>query len=94
MVTLVEKVRNTIKCEEYRPINTLRTCEKNIEKIVNNQLEEYFQKPSLLSKDQSDFSNRYSWKTAINYVINRWNFIGNDCKVLAILWISKELSKQ
>ena len=34
MVIPVEKIRNTIKCEEYRPINILRTCEKIIEKIV------------------------------------------------------------
>ena len=49
--TAVEKIRNTIKCEEYRPINTLRTAEK----IVENQLEEYFEKHSLLSKCQSGF---------------------------------------
>ena len=47
MVTSVEKIKNTLKCEEYRPINTLRICE--------NQLEEYFEKHSLLSKYQSDF---------------------------------------
>ena len=46
MVTPVEKIKNTIKCEEYRPINILRTCEK----IVKNQLEEYFEKYNLLSK--------------------------------------------
>ena len=39
MVTPVEKIRNTIKGEEYRPINTLRKCEKIIEKIVKDQLE-------------------------------------------------------
>ena len=39
MVTPVEKIRNTIKGEEYLPINTLRKCEKIIEKIVKDQLE-------------------------------------------------------
>ena len=38
-VTPVGKVRNTSKCEEYRSINTLRTCEKIIENIFKNQLE-------------------------------------------------------
>ena len=85
MITPVEKVRNTIKCEEYRPKNTLRTCEKIIEKIVKDQLEEYFEKHSLLSKYQSGFRKRFSYETAINYVINRWNFF---------FWISKGLSKQ
>ena len=39
---VVEKIRNTIKCEEYCLINTLRTCEKIIEKIVKNQLKKIF----------------------------------------------------
>ena len=85
MVTPVENIINTIKCEQYRPINTLRTCEKIIEKIVKDQLEEYFEKHSLLSKYQSGFRMRYSGQTPINYVINRWKFIGNDRKVRAVL---------
>ena len=71
MVTPVEKIRNTIKCGKYHPINTLRTCEKIIEKIVKDQLKEYFEKHSLLSKYESGFRKRYSCETAINYVINR-----------------------
>ena len=84
MVTPVEKIRNTIKCKEYRPINTLRTCEKIIEQIVKNQLEEYFEKHSLPSKYQSGFRKSYSCETAINYAINRCTFIGNDRKVQVI----------
>ena len=44
MITPVENIRNTIKCEEYRPINTLRVWEKISEQIVKNLLEEYFEK--------------------------------------------------
>ena len=54
MVTPIVKIRNTIKCEQYHPINTLRTCEKIIEKIVKHQFEEYFEKYNLLLKYQSD----------------------------------------
>ena len=36
MITTLQ-IRNTIK---YRPINTIRACEKIIEKIVKSQLEE------------------------------------------------------
>ena len=75
MVTPVEKIKNTIKCEEYRPINTLRTCEKIIERIVKDQLEGYFEKHSLLSKYQSGFRKGYSCETAINLVVNGWKFI-------------------
>ena len=84
MVTPVEKIGNTIKCEEYRPKNTLRTCEKIFENIVKDQLEEYSEKHSLLSKYQSGFRKKYSCETGINHVINRWKFIGNNRKVLAI----------
>ena len=63
MVTHIEKIRNTIKCEKYRPINTLSTREKIIEKIVNDQFEEYFEKHSLLSKYQPGFRKRYSCET-------------------------------
>ena len=59
LVTPVEMIRNSIKCEEYWPINNLRTCEKIIEKIVKDRLEEYFEKHSLLSKSQSSFRKRY-----------------------------------
>ena len=69
MVTTVENIRNTNKCEEYCPINTFKTCEK----IVTNQLEEYFEKHTLLSKYQSGFRKEYSCETAINYVINYGN---------------------
>ena len=62
----------------------LRTCKKIIEKIVMGQLEEYFEKHDLLSKYHLGFRKRYSYETVINYVINRWKFIGNDRKVLAI----------
>ena len=64
VVTPVVNLKNAIKCEEYRTINMLRTCEK----IVNDQLEEYFEKHSLLSKYQSGFRKRYSCETAISYV--------------------------
>ena len=61
MVTPVEKFRNTIKCEEYHPINTLRTSEKIIEMIVKNQLEKYFNKHSLLTKYQSGLIPCSDW---------------------------------
>ena len=41
MVTPMEKVAKTKRCDEYRPINTLKTCEKIMEKVVKVQLEQY-----------------------------------------------------
>lgn len=84
MVFPIQKVKNTLKCEEYRPINTLKICEKVIEKIVKNQLEEYMEQHRLLSRFQSGFRKKYSCETAINYVINRWKFKKIKNKILAI----------
>ena len=55
MVTPIEKISKTQKCEEYPPINTLNTCEKIIEKVVKGQLEEYMEKNNLFSKHQFGF---------------------------------------
>lgn len=84
MVTPIEKVVNTNKCEEYRPINTLKTCEKILEKVVKEQLEEYLETHNILSKYQSGFRKKFSCETAVNYVINRWKKIDKNNKIVAI----------
>ena len=38
MISPVEKMLNTNKCDEFRPINTLKTCEKITEKVIKEQL--------------------------------------------------------
>lgn len=84
MVTPIEKIANTNKCEEFRPINTLKICEKIIEKIVKQQLEEYLEKNTILSKYQSGFRKTFSCETAVNYVINRWKKLEKNKKIMAI----------
>lgn len=74
MVTPIEKVAKTNKCEEFRPINTLKTCEKVMEKIVKEQLENYMEQNKLFSKYQSGFRKKFSCETTVNYVINRWKY--------------------
>ena len=51
----IEKISKIQKSEEYRPINTLKTCGKIIEKVVKGQLEEYVENNNLFSKYQSGF---------------------------------------
>ena len=53
MVTTIEKIKNTNKCEEFRPINSLKTFEKVSETMVRQQLENYIEKNKLWSKYQS-----------------------------------------
>ena len=40
MVTPIEKVAKTKRNDEYRPINTLKTCEKIMKKVVKEQLKQ------------------------------------------------------
>lgn len=84
MVTPIEKVAKTNKCEEYRPINTLKTFEKILEKVVKEQLEKYIEKNTLLSKYQSGFRKKFSCETAVNFVINQWKKIERNKKIMAI----------
>ena len=59
MVTPIEKIKNTNKCEEYRPINSLKTFEKVLETVVKQQLENYMEENNLLSKYQSGFRRKF-----------------------------------
>ena len=90
MVTLIEKVKNTNKCEEHRPINSLKTFEKVLETVVKQQLENYMK---LLSKYQSGFRRKFSCETAVNYVVSRWKNAKNN-KILAIFWTVSEHVKR
>ena len=50
---------------------------------VKEQLEDYLEKYSLLSKLQSGCRKGFSSETAVNFVINRWKKIGNNKKIMA-----------
>ncbi|XP_067625177.1 uncharacterized protein [Eurosta solidaginis] len=53
----VEKVKGTVKPEEIRPINTLPSDEKIIEKIVKEQLLEYVNKYEIIISEQSGYTD-------------------------------------
>ena len=52
MVTPIEKIKNTNKCEEFRPINLLKPFEKVLETLVKQQQQKtsYCQNISLVSE--------------------------------------------
>lgn len=83
-ITPIQKVHKTKRCEEFRPINTLKTCEKILEKVVKEQLYKYMEDSSILSKYQSGFRKKHSCETAVNYVVNRWKSIEKNNKMMAI----------
>ena len=65
MVTPIEKIKNINKCEDYRPINSLKTFEKVLETVVKQQLENYMEENKLLSKYQFGFRRKFSCETAV-----------------------------
>lgn len=81
----IQKIKNTIKAEEFRPINTLPPDEKIIEKYVKAQLVEYIYDNEILVKQQSGFRKNHSCETTINYVINKINGdVEKDNKVIVV----------
>ena len=73
LVTSIEKIRNTSKCDEFRSINSLKTKkEKVVEIVVKQQLENYMEENKLLSKYHSSFRRKFSCETAVNYVVSYW----------------------
>ena len=81
----VPKVANTIKCEEFRPINMLPTWEKVLEKIVYKQLKEYVEKNSIIIEEQSGFREKHSCETALNLVISDWkDDVDQNKKVISV----------
>jgi hypothetical protein len=49
----IEKKINTTKCSEFRPINTLPSLEKILEKTVKDQLLKYLEDNKIFAKEQS-----------------------------------------
>jgi hypothetical protein len=64
------KVKGTIKCEEFRPINMLLLEEKIIEHIVKEQLLAFVENNGILCSEQSDFRSSFSYETALNLVVD------------------------
>lgn len=72
VVTPVEKVKGTNMCENFRPVNALPVHEKVLEKVVQIQLEEYFESNNLFLESQSGFRKKHSCEAALNNVIICW----------------------
>lgn len=75
----VEKIVNTVRCDEFRPVNMLPTCEKILERLVANQLKSYLENNKILIPEQSGFREGHSCETALNWLIYEWKK-EIDCK--------------
>lgn len=57
---------------DFRPINTMLSCEKLLEKTVKDQLVKYVETNNLLSQCQSGYREKFSCESALNLVLSKW----------------------
>lgn len=72
LVSPIQKVKGSRRCEEYRPVNALPLYEKLIEKIVKIQLQKYIDNNNILIESQFGFRSHHSCESALNYVLINW----------------------
>lgn len=72
IITPIQKVSNTNKAWEFRPINTLPCIEKVLELVVYQQLTDYLNENNMLMMYQSGFREKHSCETALQLTITKW----------------------
>lgn len=83
----IEKVSNTVKCEEYRPINIVPIYEKLLETVVNNQMRKFVEENNLLTQYQAGFRKKHSCESALQSVISRWKVAISEKKFVGIVFL-------
>lgn len=86
-VVPIQKVKNTNKAAEFRPINTLPNDEKIIENVVKTQLMNYIENNKILSDCQSAFRPQHSCETVITYLINELKKSLEDDGVIILVFL-------
>lgn len=71
-ITPVQKVKNTKKWNEYRPVNVLWDIEKVFESVVYDQISDFIEENKILVEMQAGFRKKRSTETALQYVIESW----------------------
>lgn len=86
-VVPIEKVKNTDKPVEFRPVNMLMTENKIFEKLVFKQLTRYMESNNLLSEYQSGFRRQHSCESLLNLVVTQWKTDVHDKKVIVAVFL-------
>ncbi|KAK9871505.1 hypothetical protein WA026_012876 [Henosepilachna vigintioctopunctata] len=68
----IKKVLNTKLIEEYRPINTMSSEAKILEKVVCEQLIQHLDINNILIEQQSGYRHKHNAESALQYVIEQW----------------------
>ena len=83
----IEKIANTNKAEEFRPINMVPVYEKLLEVVVNNQFIEYFEKNNLLSEYQAGFRKNNSCESALQSVLMNWKSALSKKNIIGVVFL-------
>lgn len=86
-VTPIPKVKNTNKCEEFRPINGMPNDEKVIECVVKEQLVDYFVEHNILYENQSAYRSKYSCESALNLMISDWKEAIENGEIITVVFL-------
>ena len=71
-VTPIQKVKGSLDVNDLRPINTLCVIGQVLERVVKDQLIEYFELNNLFASQQSGFRKVHSCETSITNVLTDW----------------------
>lgn len=72
VIVPIAKIKGSVNCNDFRPINTLPVIEKVIETVVHETLLKYISENRLLTKHQSGFREKHSTESALQLVIENW----------------------
>ncbi|XP_044598259.1 uncharacterized protein LOC123274623, partial [Cotesia glomerata] len=68
----IQKIKDSCKAEDLRPINTLPIMEQILEQLVKDQLEKFIAKHNILNEEQSGFRKSHSCETALQNCFIDW----------------------
>lgn len=83
----IRKVSNTIKCEEYRPVNMLSSVSKIMEQVVSTQIKQYIETNKLLTVYQSGFRKSHSCETAIQGLVQEWKETMDEGLMIIVVFL-------
>jgi len=85
LIIPIEKVANTRKCGEFRPVNMVPSYEKLLELVVYEQLVNYVERNNLLTEFQSGFRKNNSCESAIQSALVNWKAAVNSKKLVGVV---------
>lgn len=83
----IEKIANTRKCEEYRPINMVPNYEKLLETVVKKQLRKFVEENRLLAPRQAGFRRKHCCESALQSVLSRWKTAISEKRLVGVVFL-------